>query len=230
MLKNINYGVDGPVEIRKLSIIILTSLLLGVAFYYYFKSWHSIIMISDLIICSAALSCILLMYFSSKIGKYWVWQKLLRQISFNGDETILDVACGYGLVLNLAAKHLPNGLAIGIDLWCTRDQFNNAPNHPLENAAIMGVSKQTKVVTAGMRKLAFADQSFDLILSSKAVHKVRGRDNRRQTLQEMYRVLKPGGKLIIVDSWFTQQYQQDLSALGFCENTTWVSLNGKQLN
>src|SRR4051794_6245248 len=59
----------------------------------------------------------LLMFFSSHYGKLRARDNLLDNLHLSGDETILDVGCGRGLLLIGAAKRLPNGKAIGLDLW-----------------------------------------------------------------------------------------------------------------
>jgi protein-S-isoprenylcysteine O-methyltransferase Ste14 len=50
-------------------------------------------------------------------GKFVVWAELLDKLGLRGDERILDLGCGRGAVLLLAAQHLTTGRAVGVDLF-----------------------------------------------------------------------------------------------------------------
>jgi SAM-dependent methyltransferase len=64
--------------------------------------------------------------------------------------------------------------------------------------------------TGDMTSLPFEDASFDLVLSSLAIHNIRGREGRTQAIDEAARVLKPEGRLVIADLAFTGQYASRL--------------------
>ncbi|MGP7997751.1 MAG: SAM-dependent methyltransferase [Streptosporangiaceae bacterium] len=55
-------------------------------------------------------------------GKRAIWAQLLDELGLRGDEHVLDVGCGRGAVLMLAARRLPAGRAVGADVWRRRDQ------------------------------------------------------------------------------------------------------------
>src|SRR5262245_54675820 len=46
-------------------------------------------------------------------GKFVVWADLLERLHLRGDERILDLGCGRGAVLLMAAQHLTTGRAVG---------------------------------------------------------------------------------------------------------------------
>ena len=145
-------------------------------------------------------------------GKFEVWRRVLDGLALRGDEHILDLGCGRGAVL--AARYVPRGRAVGIDIWSTRDQSGNAMAATKENAAIEGVADRVELHTADMRQLPFAANSFDLIMSSVAIHNIGTEAGRDRALDEAWRVLRPGGRLLIADISKSRRYRKRLDALG----------------
>jgi ribosomal protein L11 methylase PrmA len=72
-----------------------------------------------------------LMLLSSKSGKFRARERLLDSIPWRGDETVLDVGCGRGLMLICAAKRLETGKAVGADIWQKEDQYGNDLKSPV---------------------------------------------------------------------------------------------------
>jgi arsenite methyltransferase len=73
--------------------------------------------------------------YATRVGKFEVWNQILDELRLQGDETVLDTGCGRGAVLMAAAKRLPRGRAIGVDLW-QADQTDNSPSATLANAKL----------------------------------------------------------------------------------------------
>src|SRR5262245_40775799 len=132
-------------------------------------------------------------------GKFVVWGELLDRLNLRGDERILDMGCGRGAVLLLAAQHLTTGRAVGVDLWRRVDQSGNSLDATRRNAVAEGVTDRVDLHTADMRALPFEDESFDVIVSNFAIHNISGRASREKAISEAVRVLRPGGRLLIVD-------------------------------
>lgn len=162
----------------------------------------------------------LLMILSSRYGKLRARDDLLDRLRLRGDETVLDVGCGHGLLLIGAAKRLPRGRALGIDLWSQVDQGDNSPAATLANARAEGVEGRVEVRDGDMRTMPFPDATFDAVVSSLAIHNVPDRQGRRAALAEIARVLRPGGRLALLDIAHTSQYAADLRELGMRDVTT----------
>lgn len=77
-------------------------------------------------------------------GKFLVWAQLLDKLRLEGHERILDLGCGRGAVLLMAAQHLTAGRAVGVDLWRSVDQSGDsaeATRHYQEHLAMIGMSQ-----------------------------------------------------------------------------------------
>ena len=147
-------------------------------------------------------------------GKFVLWAGLLDPLNLRGDERILDMGCGRGAVLLMAAQHLTTGRAVGVDLWRRIDQSGNSVEATQRNAVAEGVADRVELRTGDMMALPLEDNSFDLVLSSLAIHNISGRAGREKAISEAVRVLRPGGRLMIVDVRATRQYQAQLAKSG----------------
>jgi arsenite methyltransferase len=154
---------------------------------------------------------------SSYYGKFRARDGLLDSLHLRGDETVLDVGCGHGLLLIAAAKRLPRGRSIGIDLWSQVDQGNNSREATLENAKLEGVADRVEVHDGDMRKLPFPDASMDAVVANLAIHNISNREGRREAISEIVRVLKPGGQAALMDFKHVGQYAEDLKKNGIAD-------------
>ena len=98
-----------------------------------------------------------------------------------------------------SAKRLTTGKATGIDIWQSEDLSGNKPEATIENARREGVDDRVIVQTTDMRKMPFADATFDIIVSRAAIHNLYSADDRARAIREIARVLKPGGHALIDD-------------------------------
>jgi len=204
-----DYGFDAP-HIA-IGLAITAVLAFCVAAILFASSWPWLAGFSSAIALVFALSTISFVW-TTRRGKFIVWDELLGSLALRGDERLLDVGCGRGMVLILAAKRLPAGRAVGVDLWSTVDQSGNREQATLHNAELEGVRDRIELRTADMRQLPFPDQSFDVVTSSLAIHNVRDAQGREQALAEILRVLKAGGTAMIADILHTAEYQQFFSS------------------
>jgi len=212
-----NYGLDAPRAVRNLfivaalGIISLITRLLGV------WSRHDLIAVIARPLIGAGLSCGamgLWMVYDSKIGKVREREQYLDKIAWRGDERVLDVGCGLGLFLIGAARRLSTGRAVGIDKWQAEDLSGNNAAGALDNAMIEGVADKVEVHTGDARKLPFDDASFNVVLSSMALHNIYNAGERQTAVREIARVLKSGGRVLILDVRHTNQYAATLRDAG----------------
>jgi arsenite methyltransferase len=158
-------------------------------------------------------------FYTTRRGKFQVWETVLDGLHLRGDERALDMGCGRGAVLVAVARRLTTGRVTGVDLWSTHDQSGNARDVTLRNATLEGVQDRIEVETGDMRALPFPDGAFDVVVSSLAIHNIGSAAGRAQAIAEAWRVLKPGGRLAIADIRATSLYARKLSELGAADIT-----------
>jgi arsenite methyltransferase len=151
---------------------------------------------------------------TTRAGKFAVWRRLLAEAGLRGDERLLDMGCGRGAVLVQAARLLPAGKAVGLDLWRSLDQSGNRLETTLANAEAEGVGDRVELHTGDMRRMPFPDAAFDVVVSSVAIHNIHPAADRGQAIGEAVRVLRPGGRLIVADINATPAYARRLQELG----------------
>jgi SAM-dependent methyltransferase len=213
-----DYGLDAPGVIRTMLICGILALVLGivanrfvftVAVLRHVEIGPSLMWIGwGLIIGSA------MMIASSKLGKLRARDALLDRLGITGADTVLDVGCGHGLMLIGAAKRLTTGRAIGVDLWSQVDQKSNSAAATMANAKAEGVADRVDVRDGDMRALPLEDASVDVVVSSLAIHNVTGADERRKAIREIVRVLKPGGRVGILDIAHVRDYAKEFREAG----------------
>lgn len=151
---------------------------------------------------------------SSRVAKPGVRDRLLNELALNGEEKILDVGCGRGLFAIGAAKRLKTGKVTGIDVWNPADLSGNTAAAARENCKAEGVADKVTIEDGDARKLSYRDSSFDVVLASLALHHIPDGKDRDQALREMWRVLKPGGKLLLFDLGNVADYADLLKGAG----------------
>jgi ubiquinone/menaquinone biosynthesis C-methylase UbiE len=117
-------------------------------------------------------------YLVPAITSIWA-DDLLDRISPRDGESVLDIACGTGVVARLAAERGHAGRLVGIDL----------------NAAMLAVARAKSAtvewVEGSALDLPFEANSFDVVLCQLGLQFF---PDRSLALKEMVRVLKPGGR------------------------------------
>jgi SAM-dependent methyltransferase len=150
-------------------------------------------------------------------GKFVVWAREVDRLGLTGVEQAVDLGCGRGAVLVLVAQALPRGRAIGVDLWRSADQSGNLEEAAQRNLAAARVSAD--LITADLRALPLETGAYDLVVSSLAIHNIPGPAGRAQAVAEAYRVLAPGGRLLLADLLHLREYAAVLTGLGATDVT-----------
>jgi ubiquinone/menaquinone biosynthesis C-methylase UbiE len=213
-----HYGIDAPGLVRAFiltgAFALLVALVVGRARWPGGGFSIALLALSGLV-AVYALGMAGYMLYGSLVDKVRQRHRILGLVPWTGSEMVLDVGCGRGLLLHAAARRVPSGRAVGIDLWLAKDQSGNRPEATLANARAEGVADRIEILTGDARQLPFAADSFDRVVSHWVVHNLEQPIDRARALDEMARVLKPGGWLLIADIAHHDEYVGHLQALGF---------------
>lgn len=146
------------------------------------------------------------------VGRFKHINRIISKVKWTGNENVLDVGVGKGILAIAVAKKLKNGSGkvTAIDIWNTEDIMDKTKYYVNQNIELEGVSDKVKVKTQNASALSFKDESFDVILSKQCIHNIESAQERKMAIEEMIRVLKPGGKLIISDSMYVDEYEKIL--------------------
>ena len=118
------------------------------------------------------------------------YQKIASQIPSDKAINILDIGTGTANLAIAIKKRSPNAKILGID-----------PDEKILKIAKEKIQKEQldiKLVKAYAQKLPLKSQSFEYVVSSFAVHHIPS-DLKGQAFLEMYRVLRSGGTILIID-------------------------------
>lgn len=126
------------------------------------------------------------------LGKQSAYNRMiLSQLHLEKDDRVLDLGCGTGVLTRLMGDELSveaGGLSLGID----------AAAQMIQVARKKRETPTCRFEVAAAENLPYPDVSFDAVVSSLFFHHVDA-DLKERALAEAYRVLRPGGRLIIAD-------------------------------
>ncbi|MFZ0803516.1 MAG: class I SAM-dependent methyltransferase [Terriglobales bacterium] len=218
---NPDYGIDAPGVVRNL--FIAGVLLLVLSSIFPVLRLGPVIFLWKPGAYVTGILCLIegvLMIIYAKHGKFLHRDRMLGMLNWKGDEQVLDVGTGRGLLMIGAAKKLTTGKAVGIDIWSTKDLSGNAMEKTLRNADLEGVRNKIDVQSGDASAMKFPDASFDVVVSNLCIHNIPSRAGRDQACREIIRVLKPGGKAIISDFIKTGDYVKAFKAAGAVTSRT----------
>ena len=112
----------------------------------------------------------------------------LGLLALQPSDRVLEVGFGHGRTIRLAAAQVPQGLVAGVDV--SRDMVRMARRRCLD----LSGKGLVELMVGDSRRLPYADTSFDKVLS---VHTIYFWEEPIKDLSEMFRMLRPGGRLVL---------------------------------
>lgn len=124
------------------------------------------------------------------IDKIWR-KKTIRVCNLKNNDKVLDLCCGTGQMIHYACKKVgKNTEVIGLDF--NQEMIN--VGYKRLNQSIKDY--KFKLVRGDVLELPFEDSSFDCVTIAFGLRNIK---NKNKALSEIYRVLKPGGKLVCLE-------------------------------
>lgn len=118
-----------------------------------------------------------------------VYPRLIAQAELGGAQRVLEIGCGTGNITIRAKRSYPTVDFVGSD----------------PDPKVLDRAQRKAVGMSGIRfeqayaqRLPYADGQFDRVLSSMMLHHI-GEDAKPDVAAEIFRVLRPGGRLHLVD-------------------------------
>jgi len=111
---------------------------------------------------------------------------ILEEIRKQNFEKLLDAGCATGPMLTLLTQEYPNKQFVGLDL--SPKMIEEAKKKKLKN---------TTFIEGDCENMPFENNTFDTIINSQSYHHY---PNPQAFFNEVYRILKPNGKLILRDN------------------------------
>ncbi len=128
---------------------------------------------------------------SMDIDKTWRKRAVKQIVDVKTPLKILDIACGTGDFAIETAKHCPDGSRItGIDI---SEGMLEIGKTKVEEA---GLGEIITLESGDCADIQYADATFDRVTIAFGI---RNFEDKEKCLKEVFRVLKPGGKLIILE-------------------------------
>jgi len=115
---------------------------------------------------------------------------VLRSLDLKGDERILDAGSGSGFYSIYLAKHLDSGKIVAVDQSKEMLAFLD------RKARRKKLSDRIETHHGDLLELPLEDEAVDMGISIAVLHHI---PEIRKALQELYRVIRPGGRLVVVD-------------------------------
>ncbi|NES04434.1 MAG: class I SAM-dependent methyltransferase [Okeania sp. SIO2F4] len=111
-------------------------------------------------------------------------QLALQGLTINQNTEVLDLCCGSGQTTNFLVKYSQNVTGLDASPLSINRAKKNVPS--------------AQYVEAFAEDMPFSNNQFDLVHTSAALHEMNS-EQLQQIIQEVYRILKPGGIFTFVD-------------------------------
>ncbi len=141
------------------------------------------------------------------LGMRDVTQVLLDQVNIHADDgaprksRVLDAGCGTGGMLEWLAGYAPRAEVSGIDITPDALRYARSRGH-------------LRLAQASATELPFADEAFDLVTSFDVLVQLPGDGAAERAMEEMRRVLRPGGICFVRVAAYSWMHSGHDRALG----------------
>ncbi|CAJ1192064.1 Demethylmenaquinone methyltransferase [Companilactobacillus paralimentarius] len=125
------------------------------------------------------------------LGTHQKWRQKATNRITNGPDNILDFCCGTGDWTIMLAKRYPHARVIGMDF---SQEMLKIAQQKVSNSEATNINLEI----GDAMNLRYPDKSFDVVTIGFGLRNVPDAD---KVLQEIYRVLKPGGQLICLEAF-----------------------------
>ncbi len=136
-----------------------------------------------------------------------------------GSPRILDAGCGAGRT-TVALGKIYKGKITAFDMFDS-DYIEGGGNTLLEkNLKLVGLTKKVEIIHGDITKTEFQDETFDAVVSSYMIDHLG--DQKKNALNEINRILKPKGKMLMI------VLTPNLSAFGLLNVLSFMVMSKKQ--
>jgi SAM-dependent methyltransferase len=111
-------------------------------------------------------------------------------------DLVLDAGCGGGRTTLAISKVLKNGRVVALDRFDAYYISGGGRAHIERNLRIAGLTERVQVEQGDLTEMSFPEAHFDAAVSTHVIDHLK--ENKRKGLAEIRRVLKPGGRLLMV--------------------------------
>jgi SAM-dependent methyltransferase len=213
-----DYGLDSPSQIKSMYSRGAWTFAFGFALWFMNRQEYpgpaASLLVSLSLVAAVFVWAGYFMMWSSRTGKLVLRDRLVAMLALSGDEKVLDAGCGRGLLSIGVAKRMKTGKVTAVDLWNPQALSGNSAEAARANAKAEGVADRVRFEDGDVCKLAYPAENFDVAISGSALHFFDDEPDRDQAVRELYRVVKPGGKLLIFDISYVGRYAQILRECG----------------
>ena len=118
----------------------------------------------------------------------WMFNQLKNRICKGRRAQVLDLGCGYGRLSKAILDEFPKAQTKGVDI-----------SHISVGLYNKNLSPRGRGYKSDIKKLPFRDKSFDFVFMVTTLMYVTDLKNRRKAMDEIFRVLKSGGKFVFIE-------------------------------